>query len=183
MARTHQYFFATRSDLEAGIKSLEASKQLKYTLASDFLSPELEIFTSLLDLPDLGIATTGRQISEKDYLVVERDSEIILDEFHRRDGAVVFGVNQLLNPTSITFQPGGMFEERCLISGRIATCSRDPRSIELFRFFSKGVLMGFVKYREGFYRLGPQALELFQKGMLLTSDIRQPALNRLELPL
>ncbi len=44
----HRYFFATKSDLAPGIRVSEAQRRLKYTLATDYKEPKLEVFTSFL---------------------------------------------------------------------------------------------------------------------------------------
>jgi hypothetical protein len=73
------HIFATRSDLESGLRKFEAKTDLKYARCDLYYGPVYEQYLSLLDWADLGKNTTGDHISGPQFLVVPRDRKINIE--------------------------------------------------------------------------------------------------------
>lgn len=162
--------YATRNDYEPVIKAVEAERVIKYILTGVFDSPLPPTFYSGLDIPDLGIASTGVAVQERNYLVLDIADEVKGREIHLNQGGVRYSVSQMENPTTITFLPGGKFEECCLIKGDIGTVSHDPASITLYKAFVREFQKRFTCIND--YWLGPEALQHLKAGMRLTDNVR-----------
>lgn len=180
------HIFATRSDLEPGLRSIESQMPLKYIEMYLYVtgrkdswmivpheSPEFKSYTSLLAANRLGINLTGQSITGDNYLVVDAATEIRIREVPQRKGGVNYIVDDQSYLTAIFFRPGGFYQDHCLISGNIGTASVHPQSIELYNNFTRAVTKGFKKI--GNYRVGPEALCLMENGMrMVTIGINSP---------
>lgn len=165
------HIFATRVDLEPGLKLIEFQRSLRYVVLQLYKSSEYQVYRSLLEVDQLGINTTGDHTRADHYLVVGATVEVKMRAVPQRKGGVHYFVN--IDPTSITFWPGGLYEKRCLISGDIGTASDDPDSIKLYREFTRAVTKGFKKV--GNYYVGPEALRFLDQGVrLITMGIDEP---------
>jgi hypothetical protein len=86
----------------------------------------------------------------------------------------MFTVDQDMNPTSIVFWPGGLYQDHALICGHIGTISDNAESIDLYESFRTTVLKGFTKIKS--YYVGPEALRRLDSGWrLVTISVRSPA--------
>ena len=70
------HIFATRSDLESGLRDFEAKIDVKYVRCDLYYGPVYEQYLSLLDWSDLGKNMTGDHISGPQFLVVPRGCKI-----------------------------------------------------------------------------------------------------------
>ena len=165
MAVKQIHLFAARQDLETGIRFIEARHPLKYALCGVFPSPDSPIWSSLLSIETLGKAPKGNQSLCERYLVLQADAKLQVRGIAQVSGGTRHAVDQLRNPASIIFQPGGTFGEDCLICGHIGTASDYPEAVQLFREFSRAITREFRKQRD--YFVGPEALKLQQKGVRL----------------
>src|SRR5437764_1018216 len=102
---TQKHIFATRSDLQPGLKTIESQIRLKYVarflystnskgvlILVPHKSPDFETYESLLNVDRLGINLTGQHHSGDDYLVVERDNDIRLRSALQRKGGIHYFV-------------------------------------------------------------------------------------------
>ena len=105
-------------------------------------------------------------------LVADITTEIKVREVPQRNGGMLYTFDWLNNPTGFAFQPGGLFEGRCLISGSIGTATGNATSIALCRAFMRAIKQGFEKVKS--YYLGPEATRLLEEGMRLTTSIKSP---------
>ena len=186
MKRNQTHIFATRGDLEQGLPLIESQRPLKYVALNRYAvnstgksivvphkSPEFEEYDSLLDVPSLGVNPTGDHITGDHYLILRKDSEVRFESVLQDKGGIHYFVDQSLNPASITFLPGGLYQSQYLICGHIGTTSEHPESIEIYKSFTKAVTKGFMKV--GNYRVGPEALRLMDQGIrMITMGIREP---------
>jgi hypothetical protein len=69
MIRNQTLFYATARDLSGVLSSLEAQKELQYTLAGLFKSKELQTYFSYRDIPDFGRAFHRSAVANRRYLV------------------------------------------------------------------------------------------------------------------
>lgn len=165
------HIFATRSDLELGLRLIESQRSLKYVVLQLYKSPEYQTYPSLLEVDRLGINTTGQHTTGVHCLIVDVATEVEIRAVPQRKGGVHYFVD--MHPTSIVFWPGGLYENRCLIAGHIGTASDHPESIKLYREFTRATTKGFKKVRN--YYVGPQALRFLDQGMrLITMGIDEP---------
>jgi hypothetical protein len=168
------HIFATRSDLEPGLKRFESEKGVKYALSGLLYSPIFEQYGSLLEWTELGKNTTGDHISGPMFLVVPKNAEIKVEPVPQvNSGEIRYALNQKLNPDSITFYPGGLYREGVLVCGDIGTIWKTPASLDLYKRFVQSVTKTFAKI--GSYRVGSEAERLMDKGYrMVTISIRSP---------
>lgn len=167
------FIYSTRADCEMLLRYVEAQIQLRYTLCGLFSKPELLTYNSGLDIRHLGVASSGDDVHEDRYLVVDSTIDVKIREVQRgRFDEPLFAVDQLVNPRSIIFQPGGIYEEEYLIRGSLGTVSRHPSSVTLYRSFLIGVKSLFVQVKHNW--LGPEACILLKDGVCLTESSRLP---------
>jgi hypothetical protein len=164
--------FATRADLEPGIRVMEASRRLHYVLCGLFDHSTPTIFQSLLDVPDLGILEVDDHIRGPRYLVVASQARVRLRTVPQRGGGMRYAIDQAENPASITILPGGIHQDRCVLAGQLGTIATDDQALSLFRDYSRHLTKGFTRIRG--YRVGPEALELARRGVRLTTGVRSP---------
>jgi hypothetical protein len=181
MSSKQIHLFATRHDLERGIRSIETRQPLKYALCGMFQSPDPRIWCSVLDVENLGKAPNGNQSLCERYLVMQADAELQIRNVAQSSGGTRYAVDQLHNPASIVFQPGGAFGDGYLICGHIGTASNHPDAVRLFREFSRSVTREFRKHRD--YFVGPEAINLRAKGVrLITMHVEEAKEYDLDVP-
>lgn len=171
MAKQTLQFFATSDDLRAVLARLATVAPVEYW--SFGLSKESDRETGPTSSADLVLeARYGDTNLERAYLVVPQGYEPIVQEVPQRRGGVMLAVDQLLNPSSIVLVPGGVFEDRTIIAGRVGTVSTDEASTRLFRAVSTEIRRQWRAH--GAYRIGPKADDLLQQGWRLTSSVKSP---------
>jgi hypothetical protein len=164
--------FATRSDLEAGIRAVESTRKLQYVLCGLFDTPALIAYSSLLDVENLGTSQHGDHIRGKRFLVIGAFRQVDVRVVPQRRGGTKYAVDQEANPGSITILPGGLFQNRCLLAGQIGTVADDEEALALYRDFASLVTKGFKRVKT--YKVGPEALALLQRGVRLTTGADTP---------
>jgi hypothetical protein len=178
MAKNQLSFFATKADLESLLRTIESKRQLQFVVTGVFDSSNVEPMQSLLAARNLGHMDVGDANQAAGYLVASREIAIEVRPVPQHRGGVKYAVDQLANPTTIAFRPGGSFGEKCLIAGQVGTASDNPSSLELFHTFSKEVRHQFTKVKS-FY-VGKEAGELLDKGWRLTANTKSPGLYDLK---
>lgn len=85
-----------------------------------------------------------------------------------------YEVSQQGNPDSITFSPGGLFDnQEVLVCGHIGTVSRSPDSLALYKAIVKSITKDFVQI--GSYLVGPESERLMDQGYrMVTVGIGSP---------
>ena len=168
MASKRVFFFATRADIEPGIRTIEATIQLNYYLAGLRYSAEGDHFASLLELKTLGLSPSANQSLCDRYLTLRKDIEVKVRRIPQAKGGVRFSFDQRENPTSIVVMPGGVISPGLLMVGLISTASDDPASLKLLRKYGKLLTRGFV--REDLYLIGKEALAMHREGARLIAN-------------
>lgn len=74
------------------------------------------------------------------------------------------------NSSSIVYEPGGWFDNKVLVSGRISTILESKESKDLYQLFKSELFEGFVKVQS--YSVGPEALCHLRNGIRLTPDVK-----------
>jgi hypothetical protein len=165
MASMQIHLFATRKDIEQGIRLFERENSLKYTLCGLFPSSDVHVYSSLFQIENLGKTTAPNQSLCDEFLVMKCGVELEIRDVQQKSGGVKYAVDQQSNPASVCFRPGGIYHDEFLIAGRIGTASSHPDAAHLFREFGRAATQGFRKQRE--YFVGPDAFRLYQDGVRL----------------
>src|SRR5262249_40111153 len=106
------------------------------------------------------------------YLVLEPETPLNLRRFRGIDGGERVCIDQLINPDSVTFTPGGIWKEDVVLNGAIGTASDSAVSQALMKRFQAAVKKTCTKVR-AFY-VGPRALTLFEAGKRLAGAVQSP---------
>lgn len=143
---------------------------MKYVIAGSFDSSEIEPTYSIAEVSD------GRH--EQSYLVSSRELPTEVRAVQQRGGGIKYVIDQLVNPKTIVFRPGGLGGDRCLISGQLGTVSSDPISVRIFQLFTREVKKKFAKIKS-FY-VGKEAERLLNSGWRLTTSPKAPRMYDLQ---
>ena len=170
MART--YFFATRDDLLLVIGFVEAKRQLQYTRAGMLEGPEPKVWHSGANLPKLGTATADQAVACDSYLILNEDSPINVVTIRMNNGMDRFDVEQLSNPNSVIFSPGGRWVDGSFIAGSVTSMSNSPASQSLMRIMRSAIKKHFAQVRA--FWVGPDALAALRSGKRLAYAIQSP---------
>ena len=162
-------FYAGVKDLESFVESIDANNSLRYYLTRNYSKDEVQNGIVAYDkgamIPNLGWASAGSGNICDSFLVCDRTSPMVLRTIHG-NGDNWFSVDQLLNPDTIEFTPAGIWNDKIVISGRVATVSETTSAQALMRLFSKTIKHQFTRVKS--YYVGPEALSLLKSGHRLT---------------
>jgi len=122
-------------------------------------------YDSIRDFEDLGVNNIGKATSGIQFMVVEKQHKIQIEEVLLRKGGVSHHIGQIRNPHSIIFQVPGIYGDNCLIIGSIGTTSESEESIKLYKFFKKEITKDFKKIKDLY--VGPEAMRLANSGYRL----------------
>ena len=168
---------ATRSDYEPVIRAVEAQYDLKYVLRGLFESPDLTVMHSALEIENLGVSLKGKSILDNSYIIVDAKAEVTARDVPQRRGGTRYEVKFESLP-AITFRPGRLFKNQCLIIGSFVTDWHEPFALDLMKSFRREVKKRFVCIKSCW--LGPKALNLFNEGMRCTYSIDMPEIYNLK---
>ena len=180
MASKQIHIFATKKDLVESLGKIEAEREFTYYPCGLFDSPEVSKFKSLLEWQHLGIHKTKDHVTGDRFLVLNCQVALKIREVPQKKGGVKYAIDQLLNPSSIVFAPGGFYQDNYLITGHIGTASDDSDSIELYNFFCKRFTKGYSKVKA--WSVGPDALKLLGNSLrFITGSVSQNPIYDLSL--
>lgn len=160
--RGQHLFFATREDLLPGLEVIESRWELEYQVHELRHDRGFIVRASLLEVPGLGISTTGQCMTDESYLVYPRDARPRVSPVPQRGGGVRYDVE--LAGAVVHFLPGGSHAASgALVCGRVArVVDASARGIELYRAFSRTRLRGF-------HPVGREAYREFKAGRRLAT--------------
>lgn len=166
-------FFATANDLVPVLERVEAKHRIGYTLCGLFPSAELRSVLSGASIPTLREpAPRPDAIACPQYLITAHDRQVAIREVPQNKGGLLYAVDQLANPESVVFQPGGIYGSDVLLHGRVGSASTSPFSVQLHRAFASAIGKLF-EHVKAFY-VGPEAHQLWQRGYRLTAAVQSP---------
>ncbi len=87
-------------------------------------------------------------------------------------GVERFCVDQLVNPDTIWFTPGGVWGEDFVLNGRVGTASDSDPSRYLMKRFDSAFKKRFRKIKA--FLVGPGALAFLEAGKRLTAAVQSP---------
>jgi hypothetical protein len=156
------------------LELVESKGPLKYTPMWNFLRSEIEegihVFDTGAEIPNLGKASADSSVGCEAFLVCERETPIHLRTAGRNVERLC--VDQLANPDSVVFNPGGIWNEDVVLEGLIGTAYESKISQALMKRFHNAINKIFTKVK-GYY-VGPKALTLLEEGKRLTSAVQSP---------
>jgi len=171
----HILFFALKEDVLALLELADGKGPLKYARMGNFSRDDIKdginVFDSGAGIPNLGKANADSSAACEAFLVCERETPIHLRVLQGSNGDRVC-VDQLANPDSVEFKPGGIWNEDVVLHGRIATASESQMSQALMKRFQAAAKKTFSKVK-AFY-VGPKALVLLESGKRLTISAQSP---------
>ena len=162
-------FFAAGSDLMPILAAVEGDLPCQYVLAGMFDDPKPTIFMAGRFLPGLGYAEADEEPGCRHYFITPAMLPIAVRSVPQRRGGVRYAIDLRENPQGIELTPGGVFEPRCVISGRIACGSADPVARKLYSRLRSSIRRSFQKI-QAFY-IGSEAARLLDDGWRLTHGI------------
>ena len=165
-------FFALKEDILPVLKEFETPGPVKYIAIGIIHSPTYSSYSRGIDIPDLGSASNASAVNCVSFLVGAADTEINVRSLSPIDGKSRFAIDQLKNPETITFSPGGLWNNDILLHGRVATASQSKASQTLMKRFETALKKTFIKVKA--FRVGPQALMLLKNGRRLTISAQSP---------
>jgi len=169
---TQRHFFATLDDLLPVFERAEGKLDLSYTLAGLGKSPHVTTSQAGVSLPSLRLPAESSATDCATYLVMPRGLPVNVRPISQRAGGILYAVDQLVNPDSITLTHGGLFAPEVLISGRIATVSNTPSAKAIQSAFSNAI--GKLFTRINAFWVGPLAAEMLARGFRLTQAVQSP---------
>jgi hypothetical protein len=164
-------FFATKEDLRPLLAAVEGVVPIDYVLMGIYPAEVAEKYGSIEDIPNLGHATSDSAINSREFLVVKKNCTVNMESVATVHGKR-YVIDQLLNPNSVTFAPGGLWGSDVLLNGRFATVHNDEGSQALMKQFAKILRKSFRKLKA--YWVGPEAERLLEAGKRLTIAAQTP---------
>ena len=161
---TQLQFFATKSDMETLLGTLEDRISLKYVAFGDSDGLGAVTYERGSDLPRLGYARS--ESAGDHYLMVAKQESVVVRPVELRDGTKRYVVDQLANPKSVVLSPGGIWGDDVLLYGRFATVSEEREAQAIMRRASHALRKKFRRIRAAW--VGPAAEICLDAGRRLT---------------
>jgi hypothetical protein len=175
-------FFATNNDLGLILEKIEKEFQIEYAETGLFNKKEIKRYHSFLYIPNFGFTKFGDWISlDHRYMIVIKDSEIIVRNVPQRNGGTMYAIDPMLNPISIELSTGGIYldKENVLIAGRTGAVSDNSFANEIYKVLSNRIKKEFKK-NEAFY-VGKNAEKKLNSGWRLVTNEKLSNLYDLKL--
>jgi len=166
------HLFATNRDWKDVLDAFEAKQFVRYTSMNHMYENAAPSLTKGLDIPSLGLAK-GEQTGLCDsYLITRLSAPIQVRTLTQYDGTRRFDIDQLFNPDSVRFIPGGRWKEM-IIAGVIDTKSDSSTAQSLIRGLYAPIKKVFTRVNA--FWVGPQALIQWKEGRRLTGAEQSPS--------
>jgi hypothetical protein len=172
-------FFATRADLEPGLCAIDARLSLKYIKGSSWDTSDVPVYTSALDIPDLGVSSSSSLYNVKDtWRVMSASAEVVIRPVELSAGGIMYSWHDKDNPSAFIVWQGGWYEGILLGGGTCPTEFNPQEIVDLQRAFARTLTKGFSKlmgYCNGSNRspwwVGPEALRERDSGVRMITYI------------
>jgi hypothetical protein len=172
MTRCQFLFYATVSDLDPLMSSLESQKKLQYTVIDLCESDALQTYLSYTDIPDFGQPDHPTAAVGPGFLVALRVTQIRSERVPQKAGGVRYNVSQKLNNDIVVLRPGGLYGPDVLLYGQVGTISSSAASQKLYEWVTGLFRRRLAPVQE--FLVGPQALDLCKAGVRLTLSASTP---------
>jgi hypothetical protein len=175
-----RHFFGTADDLIAVFARVEREYSLSFVPTGLFETARFASLSSGTLVPTLRAPQAGSSAECATYLVTRNGTRVNVRAVPQQAGGILYAIDQLENPDSVTLTHGGLRSPGVLIAGRVATVSATPGAKLLQSAFSKAI--GKLFTRVNAFYVGPAALELLDRGGRLTASEASPREYDLERP-
>ena len=139
MKRARQtHFYAMPSDLREVLSELENSVgyAVRYTVVGTIRESVPDGYGSLLELPNLGVASHATAIAGDAYLISDRSAQI--SPIKMKGQTERWTIDQRSCPDSVLFMPGGMYDRSVLLYGNVGDFSKLCTFVRHVRCVSEG---------------------------------------------
>ena len=167
-----KFFFATKADLEPGLKKVESWLSIKYVQSGFHKSPDVTTYRSALDIPDFGVSVSGWFYSGP-YLILPADTEIYAKPIPQSAGGILYQVEPQHNPEGFWLRSGGWYtkkKRRALVGGEVAGYAQDADVRRMFSRYIRTLTKGFTVVPDQYnckWWVGPEAMNSLQAGTRL----------------
>lgn len=173
MSKKQLSFYATKNDLLNALEAAASKVDFCYACTSPLKGDSPVLYETAEAITDFSTALYGDLNKESFCLLISPGIEPKTRNVEQRNGGVKCFFDQLSHPESVVLKPGGVMSEcECIIAGQIGTVSQDQWSDSLYKVVSASLRKQFTKIKS-FY-VGQEALEKFDQGFRLTSNIKSP---------
>ena len=125
----------------------------------------------LNNIPNLGTARTGILVQEDHYLTLPATERAVPREIHQNNGEIRYNVDQLANPDSFYFWPGGIWKNDCFLLGEMASVHNVGFTVAIVKKIR--YVMSKTFDFQGAYWIGPECQRLYSH-FNITTDYRYP---------
>lgn len=161
-------FFANSNDVFRVFQDVEATLPLSYYQIGLFDEKPSIHWTSIVDIPGLGIAEHGEPIRERKFLVLPQTVALTFREVPLKSGRFRYAVDQGENPGSAVLVAGGVYQDICIIIGEVTTVTDGQESV--YDSIRNAIRSSFAKYGNTY--VGAEALRLGKSGVRLALSAR-----------
>ena len=158
-------YYATYSDHVSCLMNADIGEDIRYVTSSDWNSADVTDYHYMSEIPTLGISSSGTWSGDCDYWIVDATRFADL-----RSTFVSSGRSRLVTlDDGLRFAYSGLYQDSAMITGYFEYHTDNPQVYEVYSRFLLQVEANFTKI-QGCW-LGPEALQLFQKGMKFTTSV------------
>ena len=168
-------FFATRNDMLEVFKGL----RLRFIPRSQNDSPDIKVYESAEDIPELDVNRSGRHMSVN-YTVTEEKSDVTVARTEFADGRIGYQTEIMYSDTpKVRFSPSGFtLDGRCLVHGLIDCLEGDAAAEKLYKDLCTRIKRLYRSF-SGWW-VGPEAAGYVGKVRLVTIDAASPEIYDLK---
>ena len=163
-------FFATQSDLLPILRDFEEGFAIKLVKYGHHRTAKPRAQTSLREIPDLGTADEDSATFCRKYLVFRQGDPVTPRDLGGLPFTARYAFDQLANPDSIVFSPGGFHGPECLLSGEFTTAYTSAACAELMKRARKAVKQHTTRVKA--FHVGPEARKALDSGVRLTMSVQ-----------
>jgi hypothetical protein len=162
-------FYATKNDLLPVLSSIEKNFEIRY-IQTGLVDQNMPIiYNDSGSINDLGIASYESAIRCTRYLIFPKYENVKISELPGQRKVI----DQMLNPNTVEFSPGGIWQDDILLYGRFASASNSSFSISLMKLLHFNIKKNYTKIRA--YYVGPEAEKMLDAGKRLTIAAQSPS--------
>ena len=165
-------FYATCEDLMVLLQDVELRFAVKYVECGLFDDSARPVYPTHSSIPSLGLAQSGDSNFEPTFLVLPLEASLKVRAVAQRRGGTKFAVDQLENPGTVAFKPGGRHGAAAVIAGMVGSVHSDDIATDLLKAFCQALTRHFTIMRS--YSVGTNAKSLHDSGARLTKSVGSP---------
>ncbi len=152
--------------------SIEAEIALDYVETGMKATGEVKRVRSAPGFPNLGVASSKSAGTSRSFLFVPSGNPVRTRLMELKSGGHRYALDQLVNPDTVVFSPGGFWGEDVLLHGQVATVGDSEVCRKLMNVFGRNIRKRFKKIRA--FWVGQEAETEFMRGTRLTISADSP---------